>query len=513
MADKNQTVSLSVPDKVNPFLREKLTKPETTAVGSASLEDMKLDFLVQVRPSEVGALGQALTEQGFDVRDPINIPDTPLAFVPTMASIDGLNLMLQSSAVEEVHYNMPVQILGFTMDSIFPAIARDPLLGKVKMNSVSQPPVTPLTQATTIASQFELPPELLTSMESMIASSPPPLPAIHKSDVDEVVPSSVVYDKVGIPEDNRVVDTKVGVLDTGALDKNHPLWRKEAHTRSFTGEAPTDMQGHGSWCQTSAFGGVGETRFGRCKGIADVKGENIYIGKVLSNIGFGSTEFILRGMGWMVENGVDVVSMSLGGEQQGPVDDDPQCQLIRETRDEVDWIVAAGNSGPDKWTVGSPGASPYALTVASYSTVSDDVADFSSRGPQGAWYKENQAKYEEDLNEYGSLLVQPDLAGYGGGPTGEQARDDIYSATQGMSDGMSDYFVDGYTPMRGTSMATPQVAGLITLLKERDLLDNVTQLKEFLQRQPALAVEPTESELEEGKDIARGHGLLEYPEQ
>jgi len=97
-----------------------------------------------------------------------------------------------------------------------------------------------------------------------------------------------------------------------------------------------------------------------------------------------------------------------------------------------------------------------------------DVAVYSSRGPSGEWYKTHRSDWEEDLRKYGDLIVKPDVIAPGGGPAKENQKpiDLIYSGVTGWFDGFYDLFADGFEAMRGSSMATPHVAGLMALLAE-----------------------------------------------
>jgi intein/homing endonuclease len=89
---------------------------------------------------------------------------------------------------------------------------------------------------------------------------------------------------------------------------------------------------------------------------------------------------ILAGMQRAKELGAKVVNMSLGGKDT----DDPEAPEFRAVKQltEAGIIVciAAGNSGPDPKTIGSPGSAPDALTVGAID-MRGNLASFSSRGP------------------------------------------------------------------------------------------------------------------------------------
>jgi len=180
--------------------------------------------------------------------------------------------------------------------------------------------------------------------------------------------------------------------------------------------------------------------------------------------------------------GAKVVNMSLGGPLQGSVNDDPQCQLIERLAGEMIFCVAAGNSGPGDWTIGSPGASPHALTVGAWSTHYDGLAIFSSRGPSGEFYEEHFDVWQEDALTYGENMTKPDCVAPGGGPVEEgQTPDMIYSGVTGWMDGMQDLTLgEGLDAMRGTSMATPHVAGLIAYAYDRGIVQTAQDVKDRL---------------------------------
>ena len=189
----------------------------------------------------------------------------------------------------------------------------------------------------------------------------------------------------------------------------------------------------------------------------------------------------------------------MGGPQQGPVDHDPLVKATKILHDAgILVVVAAGNSGPDKWTIGSPGCSPWVLTVGSVSILDDlEVVWFSSRGPQGDWYKDHPSDWDEDYAKYGELLVKPDVVAPGGGRVSETTKPDevLYQGCTGWFDGYYDLAIDGFEGMHGTSQATPHAAGLMVLLAEALPSITMEQVKQVLSR------------LGE-KDEVRGWGLI-----
>ncbi|GEL08142.1 S8 family serine peptidase [Salisediminibacterium halotolerans] len=84
--------------------------------------------------------------------------------------------------------------------------------------------------------------------------------------------------------------------------------------------------------------------------------------RVLGPGGSGTTEDVLAGIEQAVEDGADVLNLSLGA----PVNDADYATSIAldvAMADNVVAVSSAGNSGPDNWTVGSPGTSRDAISV------------------------------------------------------------------------------------------------------------------------------------------------------
>jgi subtilisin family serine protease len=107
----------------------------------------------------------------------------------------------------------------------------------------------------------------------------------------------------------------VAILDTG-IDKTHPAFNGVDITeQDFSGSGNGDHQGHGSHCAGTIFGrDVGGTRIGIARGV-----KRALIGKVLTDNGSGDSDMIFRGIQWAIEQGANVVSMSLGFDFPGMV--------------------------------------------------------------------------------------------------------------------------------------------------------------------------------------------------
>ncbi|MGV9914515.1 S8 family serine peptidase [Streptomyces tendae] len=231
---------------------------------------------------------------------------------------------------------------------------------------------------------------------------------------------------------NTGAGVDVAVLDTG-VDAEHPdlAGRITAEQSFVPGESTVDRNGHGTHV-ASTVAGSGAASGGKEKGVAP--GARLHIGKVLSDDGGGQDSWIIAGMEWAArDQHAKVVSMSLGGS---PTDGtDPLSTAVNNLSEETGalFTVAAGNSGPDAYSVSAPGAADAALTVGAVDGT-DTPADFSSRGPR-----------------VGDAGVKPELTAPG--------VDILAARSQYASEGSG-----AYQTLSGTSMATPHVAGAAALL-------------------------------------------------
>jgi hypothetical protein len=228
----------------------------------------------------------------------------------------------------------------------------------------------------------------------------------------------------------------VAVLDTG-YDPTHPdLAGRITTAADFTGAAPDAIDGYGHGTHVAAtVGGIGAASDEARQGVAP--GADLIIGKVLDDSGEGSTDQIIAGMEWAVEQGADVVNMSLGTTTASD-GTDPMSEAVNELSQSSDslFVVAGGNTGPGESTVGSPGAADLALTVGAVDK-DDRPAAFSSRGPRR-----------------GDGAIKPDITAPG--------VDIVAARAAGTS--LGNLLDEHYTSLNGTSMATPHVAGAAAIL-------------------------------------------------
>ncbi|ONI70385.1 protease [Actinosynnema sp. ALI-1.44] len=221
---------------------------------------------------------------------------------------------------------------------------------------------------------------------------------------------------------------RVAVLDTG-FDVKHPDFAgRNVTTNSFIkGEDVQDGHGHGTHCIGTACG-PRKPSAGPGYGVAF--NADIYAGKVLSNSGSGSDGGILAGISWAIANGCSVVSMSLGAATQpGTPYSTVFEQAAKRAMDLGTLIIAAAGNESSRGaghiaSVGHPANCPSIMAVGAVNEAGA-VADFSC-GTVDA-------------------IGQVDIVAPG---------ENVYSSWPGAE----------HKRLRGTSMATPHVAGIAALV-------------------------------------------------
>lgn len=99
----------------------------------------------------------------------------------------------------------------------------------------------------------------------------------------------------------------VAILDTGIDDGHRAFAGMELIQEDFTGEGSRDRDGHGTHCAGTIFGRTTDgTRMGVAPGV-----RKALVGKVIGSKG-GASDQIVRAILWAVENGAQIISMSLG---------------------------------------------------------------------------------------------------------------------------------------------------------------------------------------------------------
>lgn len=180
-------------------------------------------------------------------------------------------------------------------------------------------------------------------------------------------------DLIGIKEIRRLNDKnghqltgkgiKVGIIDTG-IDYTHPDLRK-SYVKGYdfvdndSDPMETVNMGPNNTFHGTHVAGVIAAN-GKMKGVAPEA--KIYAYRALGPGGFGTTEMIIAAIEQAIKDRVDVLNLSLGTSINGP-DLPTSLALDKAVENGVVAVTSNGNSGPDLWTVGTPGTSHKAISV------------------------------------------------------------------------------------------------------------------------------------------------------
>lgn len=203
---------------------------------------------------------------------------------------------------------------------------------------------------------------------------------------------------------------------------------------------PYDDNGHGTHI-SGIIGGSGTSSSGKYCGVAP--GCNLISVKVLDQRGNGYASDVLSGLRWIRENkeryNIRIVNISVGScTKRGMGENSALVKGVNAAWDDgLVVVVAAGNNGPGRMTITTPGISRKVITVGcsddykEVNVMGSRMVDYSGRGPTTA------------------CICKPDLVAPGAG---------IVSCSN--EDGR-------YVMKSGTSMSTPLVSGTIALLLEK----------------------------------------------
>jgi subtilisin family serine protease len=302
----------------------------------------------------------------------------------------------------------------------------------------------------------------------------------------------------------------VAVMDTGVnynhLDLADHMWDggvpypNHGWDFAYGDNNPSDGYGHGSHVAGSVASDG--TAGSQCGVAPDAQ---IMVLKVLNDFGSGDYADVWAALDFLVENGADVATMSLGWHNVPAV-----SRSTFRTHYEVlaaSNIVSVNSAGNDGNNMGSypppdnvktpasvpppwihpdqpaNGATACQITIGSTNT-NDIISSYSSRGPC-SW--ENESPWFDWVYAGGQQpgVIKPDLCAPG---------EDIKSCLNNNN--------SGYTLKSGTSMATPLTAGVCALLKSVDLVLSPAQIDEIM--------ETTALELgTPGKDNTYGSGRVD----
>ena len=490
--------------KLSPLLREKLKRDPPQLISC--VVEVRRDRLEYVL-SELGAMelepmreliSQPVPEGNFYI--PVAIPAERIVEV---SEIEGVVI---------VHKSLPVAIGGLTAADVpfFQTIV-DELIGELRIPAVEIP----------YQAMSEVLPNPMSALKAL-GSLAVPFTGFNPLTNVRIFPTSVTASIIKDVTTRDGAGVTVAVIDTGS-PMICPQWvGKWGVLEEYTvvPEHPTDTQGHGSWCMNCVCGSSIPSRYGTITGMAPAVEKSIHVKALNTFPGMGMTEGILKAIEIAVKRGSKVISMSLGGPAQGDsIEGDIQCKIINELTDRgIFFAIASGNSGSNLFTIGSPGVALKCISCASASMIDNfNPAYWSSRGGGSKWDGDHQEEWKTLLARYGDELIKPDVSCLGGGRAEKGAAPDeiIWSGASGWFTSFYDGIPGFECGMKGTSMSTPHVAGLIACLLSDGVVEKVDDVKRALRETAPDYIVPDpineiDSEYIEryGKSIATGWGLF-----
>ena len=331
----------------------------------------------------------------------------------------------------------------------------------------SAPTPTPAPTASPTAEPTATPAPTPTQDVSGSTSTESPTPTPTASAQNSAVYSQTVNANQVRSQGTTGRGVTVAVLDSGVAadpDLVEPTNRILASVNFADDRLVRDPGGHGTHVAGIAAGNGGRSD-GQFIGIAPEA--NVVDVRVLGSTGSGRISSVVRGIEWVLAHrttyNIRVLNLSFGAPAATSYRTDPMSAAV-----EIAWrrglvvVVAAGNGGPGRDTVASPGIDPYAITVGATDdngtiTRSDDtLAPFSSWG--GA---------KPDLVAPGRRIVSLRVQG--------SALDLLFPDRVVVAPNGSTYL-----RLSGTSMATPVVAGAVALLLQRRPNLSPDQIKALL---------------------------------
>lgn len=232
------------------------------------------------------------------------------------------------------------------------------------------------------------------------------------------------YERIGAADAEGTGDgVDVAVLDTGIETSHCDLTVAGGRNVTHSG-GPNDYEdrnGHGTHCA-----GIVSARDNDAGVVGVAPAANLYAVKVLDDDGNGFQSWLAAGIDWCLENGIELVSMSLGSDGGTAAID----AAIEEATARGHLLIgSAGNRGND-------GDGSCAAENVTYPATHDDVLSVTAMDR------------DDSLASYSSVGSAVDLLAPGS---------TIRSTTVG----------DDYEVQSGTSMAAPHVTGVAALIWER----------------------------------------------
>ncbi|KAG2394108.1 hypothetical protein C9374_003872 [Naegleria lovaniensis] len=293
-------------------------------------------------------------------------------------------------------------------------------------------------------------------------------PNRHYTDVTDKLNAHVLWEK-GILGQN----VRVAVFDTGLSTKRSESFSHIEDMINYTTEdSVNDELGHGTFISgvigakhsqsskaipqnvnttnipdTTTTGAKNPSQSG-CQGLAPEA--SLFVFKVFTSKQVSYTSWFLDAFNYAMKSGIQILNLSIGGPDYLDI---PFIDKVRElTANGIIIISAIGNDGPLYGTLNNPADLANVIGVGGIDD-NDNIAKFSSRGV---------TTYELRFkNGYGR--VKPDIV-------------TMSFKLRGLGLNHVGTFGSCHSILSGTSVASPVVAGAVTLLASSALADNKLEL-------------------------------------